>query len=144
VLIGANAIKSETDKFCDDMRRLNSGQKIRFLVGKPEYLAHSRDEDQTPIGSKPEEESNLYQQSRTPLGGNGLSNSQQRWGILEACHRISAVRSALNARTRAMRDRPLPPRDSELQGNHRANRSDRLSELLREEIAKEEIAKDTQ
>jgi len=38
-----------------------------------------------------------------------LADLSQRWGIMEASRRISAVRSASSARTRAMRDRPSPP-----------------------------------
>jgi hypothetical protein len=35
----------------------------------------------------------------------------ERWGIMEACRRISAVRSVADARSRALRERPLPRRD---------------------------------
>jgi hypothetical protein len=34
------------------------------------------------------------------------------WGIMEACRRIAAVRSIAEARSRALRERPLPSRDS--------------------------------
>jgi hypothetical protein len=43
-----------------------------------------------------------------------LADLPQRWGILEASRRISVVRSACNARTQAMRNRPAPLRDLEL------------------------------
>jgi hypothetical protein len=35
---------------------------------------------------------------------------QQRWGILEACKRISSVRSISEARSRAVRETPRPSR----------------------------------
>jgi hypothetical protein len=41
----------------------------------------------------------------------GLENSsQQRWGILEACRKISSVRSVSEARSRAIRETPGPSR----------------------------------
>jgi hypothetical protein len=64
------------------------------------------------------------------LSSNG---SSQRWGILEACRRISAVRSKMNARTKAMRDRPEPARDSEgARGRHDLEYCLKTPELLEE------------
>ena len=57
----------------------------------------------------------------------------QRWGILEASRRISAVRSASIARTRAMRDLPSPPRDSDGRPAKRNATPTSLDDLLREE-----------
>jgi len=62
-----------------------------------------------------------------------LGDLTQRWRILEAPRRISAVRSACSARARAMQDRPLPPRDFEGPSKRNA-RSLTLDELLREEM----------
>jgi hypothetical protein len=58
----------------------------------------------------------------------------QRWGILEASRRISAVRSLSHARTQALRERPAPPRDSEIRLSKRAGESRSLDDLLREEM----------
>jgi len=137
VLIEAEARKNEIDKFCDDLRRMAPGQQIRFLVGKPGYLAHTQAADPSPGGDKVEDEGNGYE-AKVAAAGSEIKAPRQQWGILEACHRISAVRSALDARTRAIRDRPLPPRDSELR-NHRTNGSDPLGELIRQEVMKETL-----
>ena len=64
-----------------------------------------------------------------------LADLSQRWGIMEASRRISAVRSASNARTKAMRDRPTPPRDVEMRhGKRPADEPPSLDDLLREEM----------
>jgi hypothetical protein len=58
----------------------------------------------------------------------------QRWGILEASRRISAVRSTSLARTQAMRALPAPPRDSEGRPSKRTPTPTSLDDLLREEL----------
>jgi hypothetical protein len=64
-----------------------------------------------------------------------LADLSQRWGIMEASRRISAVRSASNARTKAMRERPTPPRDLEVRhGKRPADERPSLDDLLREEM----------
>jgi hypothetical protein len=64
-----------------------------------------------------------------------LADLSQRWGIMEASRRISAVRSASNARTKAMRDRPAPTRDIEIRhGKRPADEAPSLDDLLREEL----------
>jgi hypothetical protein len=40
------------------------------------------------------------------LAQDSLSSSQQRWGIMEACRKISSVRAVSEARTRAIRETP--------------------------------------
>jgi hypothetical protein len=98
------------DKFCDDMRRVTPGQQIMFLVGKPEYLAVAPTCAAEPL---PEDaESVLPAELKVSLCANASQHTES-WGILEACRRISAVRNLSEARTRAIRNRPAPPRDSE-------------------------------
>jgi hypothetical protein len=64
-----------------------------------------------------------------------LADLSQRWGIMEASRRISAVRSASTARTKAMRERPTPPRDIEVRhGKRAADEPPSLDDLLREEM----------
>lgn len=59
----------------------------------------------------------------------------QRWGILEASQRISAVRSAATARSNAMRERPVPPRDFETRDLKRTTAwSQMLPELQKKEL----------
>jgi hypothetical protein len=58
----------------------------------------------------------------------------QRWGILEASRRISAVRSACNARVNARQNRPDPPRDTEGRPSPRTTKPTTLDDLLREEM----------
>jgi CheY-like chemotaxis protein len=111
VLMGVSASPTQTEKFCDDIRRFMPGQRIMFLVGRPDYLAAAaRECESVPQTANQSDAMYLDSQDKRSLSSNG---SSQRWGILEACHRISAVRSKMNARTKAMRDRPQPPRDSE-------------------------------
>jgi hypothetical protein len=58
----------------------------------------------------------------------------QRWGILEASRRISAVRSKSLARTQAMRALPTLPRDPEGRPSKRTLAPTSLDDLLREEL----------
>jgi CheY-like chemotaxis protein len=134
VLMHVETAKEPTDKFCEDIRRLMPHQKIMFLVGKPEYLAISPNGDDALLVLEEELETTANRYVKTPLAGHGSEGTQQRWGILEACRRISAVRSALDARTRAIRDRPAPPRDSDSSRPIATDRLDRLDELIREEM----------
>jgi CheY-like chemotaxis protein len=94
-------------KFWDDIRAATPGQQVAFLVGKPAYLASSPN---APVVAQDDDA------VATPANGSGYVPKLPRavpenWGILEACRRISAVRTVADARTRALRDRPLPPRD---------------------------------
>jgi hypothetical protein len=96
-------------KFWDDIRAATPAQQIAFLVGKPEYLAAS------PNGhaAASEEASTVTVLPDIPssLSGRDLAGVPNYWGIMEACRRISAVRSIADARSRALRERPLPRRD---------------------------------
>lgn len=120
------------DKFCDDIRSATPPQQLAFLVGKPEYLADSPNRDgaasMQPDGSLPESAAT----HPTDVSG----SMAQRWGILEACQRISAVRSASGARSKAMRERPAPPRDPE---TPRSKRSAAASQALNQLLQREEM-----
>lgn len=120
-------------KFWDDIRAATPSQAIAFLVGKPKYLAAS------PNGHTPASE----QVSETTVLPEVAASFPMRespgvpkyWGIMEACRRISAVRSLADARSRALRDRPLPRRDSaDSEPRGVMGKIDIASELHREEM----------
>ena len=112
-------------KFWDEIRVTTPSQRIAFLVGKPEYLAAS------PNGhALATEEATVLPQTPSSFS---LRTAPKYWGILEACRRISAVRSVADARTRALRDRPLPRRDSASSEYDRAAAKAEI-ELPREEM----------
>lgn len=132
VLINLEKGSGYRDKFCDDVRGATPPQKLAFLVGKPEFLADSPGTDdeswmQAPPGAVPTTDVKA-------MASAALTHRGQHWGILEASRRISAVRSACNARSQAMRDRPTPPRDLEGRASKRATASDMLDDLLRKEL----------
>jgi hypothetical protein len=101
------------DRFCDDIRSATPPQQIMFLVGKPEYLATSPNSGPE-LPAQEDDQPALWSDVKAALAANPLEATGQRWGILEACRRISAVRSVSEARSRAIRNRPAPARDSEI------------------------------
>ena len=113
VLISAANEHGRRDKFCADVRGATPSQNLAFLVGKPEYLADSPDLDATSPAFE-QDGHVLLHEVKTALSNPVPETSTQVWGILEACRRISVVRAAAEARTRAIRQRPAPPRDSEI------------------------------
>jgi hypothetical protein len=138
VLIHMENGSGPQDKFCQDMRSATPPQALAFLVGKPEYLADAPSGEEESLG-QPKQESPLLNGTslaRTSIAQSGdvLRDRPQRWGILEASQRISAVRSASNARSRALQERPCPPRDCEVRLSKVATASRTLDELLREEM----------
>ncbi len=133
VLINAENAKGHRDSFCEDIRGAKPPQRLAFLVGKPEYLADSPSSDEELADPSSGDDRALVGDVKAALSVD-LGDLTQRWGILEASRRISAVRSACSARTRAMRDRPVPPRDSEGQPSRRTSRAAALDDLLREEL----------
>jgi CheY-like chemotaxis protein len=136
VLMHVETANQPTDKFCDDIRTLMPQQKIMFLVGKPDYLAASPNvEEGLPAGAE-QIETATNGNGKTLPGGNGAKLTPPCWGILEACRRISAARSRLDARSRAIRDTPALdlPQDSESSRSNLRGRSDRFDELIREEM----------
>lgn len=123
------------NKFCSDLRTATPPQQIAFLVGKPEYLANAPGEEGEPQVEGAADTA-LWQKLRAALSSDsGNRATAENWGILEACRRISAVRSVAQARSQAMRDRPAPPRDMETQQWKRATADFRtLVESAREEL----------
>ena len=95
-------------RFWDDIRAGIPSQRTAFLVGKPEYLSA------LPSGEvrSDEEVVSAAALDSAPAAKLNLSEAPNNWGILEACRRISAVRSVADARVRALRNKPLPPRES--------------------------------
>ena len=106
VLVNTHNNQGKRDKFCNDIRAAAPSQRFAFLVGKPEYLSDSPSLDATA-----QNEEDLPVGDLTAEVSTEVADLPQRWGILEASRRISAVRSASNARTQAIRNRPTPPRD---------------------------------
>jgi|ERR1051326_1987463 CheY-like chemotaxis protein len=111
VLVNMEKGRGQRDKFCDDLRGATPQQRLAFLVGQPQYLAGLPSDDQGSVmQSSGEQAENANLNGIAPAG---LKDKDQRWGILEASRRISAVRSASVARTQAIRALPPPLRDSE-------------------------------
>jgi CheY-like chemotaxis protein len=130
VLINIEEGQGHRDKFCDHVRSATPPQRLAFLVGQPEYLADS------PTADKEIPVKNAY---NDVVGDLKVASSPdredltQRWGILEASRRISAVRSASIARTQAMRALPAPARDSEGRPSKPTRTPTSLDDLLKEE-----------
>jgi hypothetical protein len=134
VLIDMESGLGHRDKFCDDMRKAKPPQQISFLVGKPGYLANAPNADRAPIVPRSIDHAS-WADVKTALAAELPGMVPQRWGLLEASRRISAVRSLSHARTKATRDRPTPPRDMETRESKRvAAESRTLDDLLREEL----------
>ena len=133
VLINMENELGHRDRFCEDIRGATPPQQLAFLVGKPAYLADSPGAD----GAAPVSDNSVeaLPRERKAVMPTDLKSSPQRWGILEASQRISAVRSASVARTKALRERPVPPRDIENRGLKRGTAwSQVLPELQKEEL----------
>lgn len=113
VLINVENDLGTRDKFCDDIRGATPTQSFAFLVGKPEYLANAPNADAVASEIEPILES--------VVADTAASGTRQRWGIMEASRRISEVRSVAAARSKAMRDRPVPPRDMEVRDSRRSS-----------------------
>lgn len=116
VLIHIGDSPGPLEKFCNDLRNATPPQRIMFLVGGPPYLSSAPG-----CECAPQDGSNDSASSQTNTVASSVRNpdgKSQRWGILEACQRISAIRSVFDARARAIRDRPEPQRDSETSQPH--------------------------
>jgi len=143
VLIDMESGMGHRDKFCDDMRRAIPPQQISFLVGKPGYLADAPNADRAPMVQRSGDQS-VREDIRAALAAD-LGGESQRWGIMEASRRISAVRTLSHARSSATQERPAPPRDLDTREFKRAAAETRpaetkvaetrtLDDLLREEM----------
>jgi hypothetical protein len=117
VLINGGFETESRDRFCTDLRSANPPQRIAFFVGGPEYLSMAPGADSAPKGASADA---VHQEMMAALLGQQSKSVSQRWGILEACRRISSVRSVSEARSRAIRDTPRPSRWAEAIEQHTA------------------------
>jgi CheY-like chemotaxis protein len=131
VLIDAQNDVGQRDDFCEVIRSATPPQRLAFLVGKPDYLA---DAAKANGESSLQTNHDLVQVGHVAVLSAESDDQPQRWGILEASRRISAVRSASLARTQAMRTLPSPSRDSEGRPSKRIPTRTSLDDLLREEL----------
>ena len=131
VLINMEKGMGYRDQFCDDIRSAKPPQRFAFLVGQPEYLAQCPAADEEmPVQAI---DDRIIGELKVALAAD-RGDLTQRWGILEASRRISAVRSKSLARTQAMRALPTLPRDSEGRSSKRPLTPTSLDDLLREEL----------
>jgi CheY-like chemotaxis protein len=115
VLINASAETESRDKFCTDIRGASPAQQIAFFVGSPEYLAAAPNSDIAPSEANT---AALHREVVAALLAQSSGSPSQRWGILEACKKISSVRSVSEARSRAIRETPRPSRWAEAIERH--------------------------
>lgn len=120
VLINLENELGNRDRFCEDVRAATPPQQLAFLVGKPEYLADVPNADL--VAADPVNGTLLD----IVASGDTITGVSQRWGIMEASKRISAVRTVSAARTTALRNRPTPPRDLEVRYSRREAAAQRL------------------
>jgi hypothetical protein len=110
VLLNVPGADGAVEKFCQDVNTATLPQQIMFLVGRPDFLSATPPSD----GSVADSDDGVAQPpTNGTASSTGPDGERQRWGILEACRRISAVRSVGDARARAMRNQPEPRRDFE-------------------------------
>jgi len=133
VLINVENELGHRDRFCADMRSATPPQQLAFLVGKPDYLADLPNAEAVPPAPQNEDQDHCGD-VRAALSADLPEGLPQRWGILEASRRISAVRSLSHARSKAVQARPVPPRDLEMRYSKRAAWSQVLPELQKEEM----------
>ena len=131
VLINMEKGRGQRDKFCDDLRSATPPQRLAFLVGGPEYLTDSPNQDQE-LAMENDEQAAI--RSAKHIVPADPEDTTQRWGILEASRQISEVRSASIARTQAMRALPPPARDSEGRPAKSSATPTSLEHLLKEEL----------
>jgi CheY-like chemotaxis protein len=130
VLVNMEKGHGHRDRFCDDMRAAKPPQRLAFLVGGPAYLADLPNEDEQFAVENANTQATIGD-VKAALSA-VVGELTQRWGILEASRRISAVRSTCSARSKAMRDRPVAPRDLEGRASKRNAESITLDDLLKE------------
>jgi len=134
VLISVAGETDSRDKFCTDLRSATPPQRIAFFVGGPEYLAAAPHSDGGP--AEPDADA-LHKEMVAALLAQAAEHSSQRWGILEACKKISSVRSVSEARSRAVRETPRPSRWAEAIEQHSATEATKPQPLFtteREEL----------
>jgi len=135
VLINAEGEPESRDKFCSDIRSANPPQRIAFFVGGPQYLAIAPQPGGT--GAEAGEDALHREMVAALLTRSSQTAAQpasQRWGILEACKRISSVRSVSEARSRALRETPRPSRWAEAIEQHSAVEAGQADPVIAEAI----------
>ncbi len=132
VLINMEDTDGHVGTFCDELRAASPAPQLAFLVGKPEYLAHSP--SSTALSADLQ---NDMEFPESPSETESIKDAKPllRWGIMAASRKISAVRSVSVARTMALRNRPTPPRDLEV----RTSRRTEIAAQLRSELQKKEL-----
>lgn len=138
VLIDMENGLGRRDKFCDEMRQATPPQQISFFIGKPGYFADVPNAEEIPLvldsGAQTgwgDVKAALAADLPVDLPG----GVPQRWGLLEASRRISAVRSLSHARSKASHASPAPAREFETKETKRITAESRtLDDLLREEM----------
>ena len=137
VLINVAGETDSRDKFCTDLRSANPPQRIAFFVGGPEYLAAAPHSDEAPAEADAD---SLHKEIVAAMLAHGSQDSShQRWGILEACRKISSVRSVSEARSRAIRETPRPSRWAEAIEQHSTPETSKPQPLFAIETGKEEL-----
>ena len=132
VLIHMEKGHGQRDKFCDQVRSASPPQRLAFLVGCPEYLSDSPNVDQESAMKSGDEAVAIA--TAKSISAVDSRDPARRWGILEASRQISVVRSALIARTHAMRSMPPPVRDLEGRTTKPGATALCLDDLLKEEL----------
>ena len=132
VLINMEKGRGQRDKFCEDLRNATPPQQMAFLVGQPEYLAKLPNADQELAMQSGDEQATI--DGAKSIAPADPGDATQRWGILEASRRISAVRSAYVARTQAIRALPPPPRDYEGRPEKSGAKPIGVDDLVKEEL----------
>ena len=115
VLISVAGEIDSRDQFCSDLRSATPPQRIAFFVGGPAYLAAAPQSDAA--SAEPDADA-LHKQLVAALLAQAGTGASQRWGILEACRKISSVRAVSEARSRAIRETPRPSRWAEAIEQH--------------------------
>lgn len=136
VLISVAGETDSRDQFCTELRSATPPQRIAFFVGGPEYLAAAPHYDEARV-----DEATLGKEVSALLT-QAAANSSQRWGILEACRRISSVRSVSEARSRVLREAPRPSRWAEAIEQHAAPETPKAQSAFAtaiEQIEREEL-----
>jgi CheY-like chemotaxis protein len=131
VLINMENELGNRDKFCEDVRGATPPQQLAFLVGKPGLLADSPAEA---VSGGSNGDSILPDEVSMALPAALSADQPLRWGIMAASKRISEVRSVFAARSKAMRNRPTPPRDLEVRDSKRPAFDPFLIGLQKEEM----------
>jgi hypothetical protein len=136
VLINAAGEIDSREKFCADLRSAVPPQRIAFFVGGPDYLAAAPHSDEA--SAEPDADA-LHKEMVAALLAQASTGSSQRWGILEACRKISSVRAISEARTRAIRETPRPSRWAEAIEQYSAPEPTSPQPLLATEMVAAEI-----